>query len=357
MDNSNAPRRAEGWTAIAYGPATRIGRAAKRARAKDAFGSVFVPEFPVFVNFAMGNAIRRNRADRRKASASLGERGPRPRLSLHAGQQRPRRAATSFWRISASPDEERLDAGLGQPPAIARARRCRSRRRRSCPAGTSGISRSHTSSEVSKVRRSRLLTPISRPSSASARSSSRFVVDLDEHVEPEVVRGLVQRARGFVVDRGHDDEDAVGAPGARLQHLIGIEQEILAQDRQRRRRARLHQMLGRALERRRVGEHRKAGRAARLIGPGEPRRLEILADQPLRRARLLDFGDEPEAPRLDRALERLDEAARRRLVADFALQRRRAARAPSPRRFRAACRPRSCAGCRSCPHSITHWRR
>ena len=90
------------------------------------------------------------------------------------------------------------------------------------------------------------MTPISRPSSPSARWSSLFVVDLDQHVEAEVVRGLVERARGLVVDRGHDDEDAVGAPGARLEHLIGIEEEILAQDRQRRRRARLDQMLGRS---------------------------------------------------------------------------------------------------------------
>ena len=94
-------------------------------------------------------------------------------------------------------------------------------------AGISGVSRSQTSSEVSKVRRSRLLTPISRPSSASARSSSVFVVDLDQHVEAEVVRGLVERARAVVVDRGHDDEDAIGAPGARLQHLIGIERKSL----------------------------------------------------------------------------------------------------------------------------------
>ena len=75
-----------------------------------------------------------------------------------------------------------------------------------------------------------------------------LVVDLDQHVEAEVVRGLVERARRLVVDRRHDDEDAVGAPGARLQHLIGIEEEILAQDRQRRRRARLDQMLRVALE-------------------------------------------------------------------------------------------------------------
>ena len=47
----------------------------------------------------------------------------------------------------------------------------------------------------------------------------------------------------------------------------------------------------------------------------------MLADQALRRARLLDLGDQAEAAFVHRALERLDEAARRRLVVDFALQR------------------------------------
>ena len=200
-------------------------------------------------------------------------------------------SSTSFSRISASPTRN-----ASMPiPARRRQSACREMPLSATTilsAGMSGFSRSQTSSEVSKVLRSRLLTPISRPSSASARWSSTLVVDLDQHVQAEVVRGLVERARGLVVDRRHDDEDAIGAPGARLQHLIGIEEEILAQDRQRRRRARLDQMLRVALERRRVGEHRQAGRAARLIAAGEPRRLEILADQALRRTRLLDLGDE-----------------------------------------------------------------
>ena len=51
---------------------------------------------------------------------------------------------------------------------------------------------------------------------------------------------------------------------------------------------------GDALERGRVGQHREAGGAARLIGLGERARLEILADQALGRARLLDLGDQAE---------------------------------------------------------------
>ena len=57
----------------------------------------------------------------------------------------------------------------------------------------------------------------------------RLVMDLDEHVEAELARRLLEALRLVVGDRGHDDEDAVGAPGPRLVHLVGIEHEILAQ--------------------------------------------------------------------------------------------------------------------------------
>ena len=49
---------------------------------------------------------------------------------------------------------------------------------------------------------------------------------------------------------------------------------------------------GLALERRRVGQHRQAGRAAGLIGARQRGRIEVGADQALRRARLLDLGDQ-----------------------------------------------------------------
>ena len=45
----------------------------------------------------------------------------------------------------------------------------------------------------------------------------------------QVMRGDIERAGLAVIDAGHDDQDAVGAGGAGLVNLIGIEQEILAQ--------------------------------------------------------------------------------------------------------------------------------
>ena len=58
--------------------------------------------------------------------------------------------------------------------------------------------------------------------------------------------------------------------------------------------ARRGQIFGASLEGGRVGQHREAGGAARLIGARERRRIEVGADQSLRRARLLDLGDQRE---------------------------------------------------------------
>ena len=67
------------------------------------------------------------------------------------------------------------------------------------------------------------------------------IVDFDQRVHAE------REGRGFelggagIIDRGHDDEDAIGAISARLRHLIGVVHEILAQHRQRACRARAAQ--------------------------------------------------------------------------------------------------------------------
>ena len=59
-----------------------------------------------------------------------------------------------------------------------------------------------------------------------------FVMRLDQHVHMQVMRRDIEGARLLIVDAGHDDENAVGAGGARFKDLIGVEHEILAQDRQ-----------------------------------------------------------------------------------------------------------------------------
>ena len=96
-----------------------------------------------------------------------------------------------------------------------------------------------------------------------------IVMDLDDGVHPMIFGSRGEVAGGRVVDLGHDDEDAIRAPKPGFGDLIGIEHEVLAQRRQAGCSASRGQILGRALERWRVGQNRKAGGAARLVGPGE----------------------------------------------------------------------------------------
>ena len=81
---------------------------------------------------------------------------------------------------------------------------------------------------------------------------------------PNAMRRLLELPRGAVVDRRHDDQDAVGAPGPRFGDLVGVVHEVLAQDRERGRGARGGEIFRPALERGRIGEHRQASRAAGL---------------------------------------------------------------------------------------------
>ena len=153
--------------------------------------------------------------------------------------------------------------------------------------------------------------PISRDFSRSARSSSGSSCTSTSTSMPSAKAAASRFGRRRVVERRHDDEDAIGAGRARLRHLVGVVHEILAQHRQRAGRARRAQVIERALEGGRVGQHRKAGRAALRVGRRQGRRIEIVADQPLRGACLLDLGDQRIVAGGEPALDRLQEAARR----------------------------------------------
>ena len=210
--------------------------------------------------------------------------------------------------------------------------------------GTRGARRSLTASVVSKVRRSRLLMPIEARRELQRPVELGLVVDLDQHVHAESSAASSSVARVVVADRRHDDQDAVGAERARLVHLIGLVHEILAEHRQVDGRARGDEVLRRALEERRVGEHREAGRAARLVGAGERRRIEVGADQALRRARLLDLGDQRRPAGGDASRSSaLRKPRGGGSVRGAAPRSRAAARRPWRRRSPRACSPRSSA--------------
>ena len=92
--------------------------------------------------------------------------------------------------------------------------------------------------------RLRLLMPISGVCSPSARSSSRAIVHLGQHVHIERAGQRLEFARLGVGQCGQDQQDAVGPHRPALVDLPRIEDEVLAQHRQIDRRARGHQVFG-----------------------------------------------------------------------------------------------------------------
>jgi hypothetical protein len=140
----------------------------------------------------------------------------------------------------------------------------------------------------------------------------RAIVHLDEHVHAERMGGVDESRRFPVRDARHDDEDAIRTPGPRLEHLIGIEEEVLAQGRQAGGLPRLAQIVRPALERGLVREDRQAGGTALSVRPRQARHVEVGPDEAFRRARLLDLGDERRTGGAKLVADRLRKAPRRR---------------------------------------------
>ena len=190
---------------------------------------------------ALGRGLGRDVDHARFAAlAEMGELGGSlPRLSRRLARARARaRAARGSRRRhrSAASGSRRPGTRGCRPRRGGRDRPacgCRSRRRSRCRRARAAPAARSTASVVSNVLRSRLLMPISRDFSFSARSSSASSCTSTSTSMPNDERRVFELARGRVVERRHDDQDAVGAPGARFRHLIGLEHEILAQRRQR----------------------------------------------------------------------------------------------------------------------------
>src|SRR5499427_7229516 len=119
-----------------------------------------------------------------------------------------------------------------------------------------------------------------------------FVMDLQQDVHAERLRGVLEILCHAVLDCRHDDQDAISPPGPRLSYLIDVVHEILAQDRKLGRSASGDEVFGLTLERGRIGKHREASRTPPLVGACQCSCIEICADQAFRGARLLDLGDQ-----------------------------------------------------------------
>ncbi len=130
-------------------------------------------------------------------------------------------------------------------------------------------------------------TAIFAPVLETLERDGQFVVRADvpgvdkEHVHAEIEGQRFQLRCLRIFQGGHDQQDAIGADRARLEHLVGVEHEILAQRGQGAGATRLFQERILALEIRHVGQDRQTGRATRRIGTRQGRRIEIGADQAL----------------------------------------------------------------------------
>ncbi len=145
------------------------------------------------------------------------------------------------------------------------------------------------------------------------------VVDLDEHAEAELRGGVVEVVQLGRVERGGDEQHRVGAVGAGLGELVGAHDEVLAQQRQVDGLADGGEVVERALEVRRLGDHREAAAAATryccAMAAGSYSRPQLA----LGGARALDLGDER---RSVGAAQGAGEAQRRRVEGRALLERR-----------------------------------
>src|SRR5690606_11631873 len=94
----------------------------------------------------------------------------------------------------------------------------------------------------------------------------------------------------------HDEQDAVCSECSRMDDLVRVYDEILAQHRQRARGPGLAQVIVGTLEILHVGQHRQAGRTVRGVAVGDFNRVEILANHALGRRGLFHLGDDARLP-------------------------------------------------------------
>src|SRR5215831_20639488 len=71
------------------------------------------------------------------------------------------------------------------------------------------------------------------------------------------------------IERGGDEQYAVGTHGARLVYLIGVDDKILAKHGELAGAPRGDKVVGAALKELPVGEYREAGRAVSRVGAGD----------------------------------------------------------------------------------------
>ena len=178
-------------------------------------------------------------------------------------------ASTSGERISASP------TSTASTPAAASSSSCSGRLNPDSATTSAWPSMRTSNSNVrrvstSSVRRSRLLIPMiagRTGSIASAASSSRSSWTSTSALSPSPLASAMQRGQLAGRQRGDDQEDRVGPGRRRLVHLVGVDDEVLAQQRQGAGAARGARDRRASRRSSAFGEDRERRGAAPLVGP------------------------------------------------------------------------------------------
>ena len=95
-------------------------------------------------------------------------------------------------------------------------------------------------------------------------------MNFNQDIHPIAASGVFDGSGCHVINRRHDNEDAIGAQRTRFGNLIRFVDEILPQDGQGCGAARCAEKLRSALERGLISQHRETSSTASLIGFSEP---------------------------------------------------------------------------------------
>jgi len=144
-----------------------------------------------------------------------------------------------------------------------------------------------------------------------------FVVNLDQGIETHLLGERMEVAQLCIVEGGSDQQDTVGAHESGIDHIAGVDREVLSDDRQRDRCTGRLEILHRPTEPVDIGENRQTRRSPRLVGAGERGGIEVGEEIALARGAPLDLADHgdrirsgqrrPKAPRRRQARTLLDE--------------------------------------------------
>jgi len=119
-----------------------------------------------------------------------------------------------------------------------------------------------------------------------------LIMHLDDSGHAELSGDPVQPRQLFVVQQRNDEQHGVGTHDAGVVEVRRRDREILAQYGKPDRGAGQLQVLGASAEVGGVGQHRKTGRTAGLVRPGDICRIEIRGELALGRRSALDLSNE-----------------------------------------------------------------